>query len=683
MAYGHLCFGFRLDEFDDILDAYENGINLLTASVAQGEPSAMLRLQLNREIAKHWIRHHALRTKWQNYRRTFSVENDIRSEATAEDLEQKLKPLREVIRVDEHAYSFVPIEKSDDPYAGTAKRKKKGKDEKDSRRKKRFAGLLFFGFLAAGTLLASSLGIFSAVELSTISKAQVDTNDLIVSHVATNQKVLSQHELRIDALNATTTDLMQTTNWIVKRQKVNALESQLGLMGDLVEMHLHSITSSLDALLHRQLTPSLVNATTMTEALEQLERKASNYDFSLPSEHLPLYYELPASWLITGKDNAYLFVFVHVPMAKRATVLQLYQHVSMPIPLAKSPHNVRVEAEEDTLIAVTDDRTGYVTMSELELQACKPLGQILICPAVTYLLRNFKTNCLAALFTSQNEAIESYCRTTVVSDAFLVTQDKHNLWSVFHPYPEKVTLECGGILAGQLEFRGARQILLEPGCRAHNEHYAFEAYPAFALNYTVRHVSQVWRVQSILHNISIEHIEIVLPTLPKKAIALAAIEADYQLLRHQPKWGGIPLHYQLFGLNTVMLVLVIALVLACAWIFRKRLKAVVKRTVSRAGSVDSASSRSHRYDKVQADRRRGSRQSVRIADGSSDSDLAEEMVTEGEPLSNRKREAVLNSVRRTRRHGDIYDEGRDSPGRRQQRLRRTDSMSQISGRRTD
>ena len=74
-----------------------------------------------------------------------------------------------------------------------------------------------------------------------------------------------------------------------------------------------------------------------------------------------------------------IFILTHIPLMKLPSVVDLYRYEKTPINLANSSKHIIIEPDQ-SIIAVNNDRSLYVSMSEEQLQRCTKLHDKFWCP---------------------------------------------------------------------------------------------------------------------------------------------------------------------------------------------------------------------------------------------------------------------------------------------------------------
>jgi hypothetical protein len=139
---------------------------------------------------------------------------------------------------------------------------------------------------------------------------------------------------------------------------------------------------------------------------------------------------------------------------------------------------------------------------------------------------------------------------------------------------------------GKLEFRGARLVTIKPGCSGHAPGYSISSYPTFTYNATLESSKTTWRMGQLLHNITTDVLDVLMPEHPFHPVLLEDLKEKYWAIeRAQTGW---PWHLN-FGLSFLSTAMVLGLCVGVVICFRHRLagciSALLGETKDRSGVV--------------------------------------------------------------------------------------------------
>lgn len=125
-------------------------------------------------------------------------------------------------------------------------------------------------------------------------------------------------------------------------------------------------------------------------------------------------YELPASYKLEGTT---LHLLLHLPCL--TDPFRLYNYRSFPFPTPEGPVLLR-PADRDHLLVVHEESTKFFILSPQDLTACLHLGHQYVCHQ-QFVLLDFESTCLSALFTGHHEAAMRQCDVTPVNVPWVLT----------------------------------------------------------------------------------------------------------------------------------------------------------------------------------------------------------------------------------------------------------------------
>jgi hypothetical protein len=548
VSFGHLLYTMDLKEMDGLFSISDKAIGLVRSKSMIPNASSRSILLVDQITRRAESRMDLLREDWRNWRETFFVEKRYEKRET-------------VSYVDE--FGSLELENQVSESSGGT-----NTEDLEMAREKRFIPFLpaiASAFIGGGALLGTGLGMFNTWQLSSIKGQAEDKQgkEFIIQQLQGHEGRLAHMEADLAHLNLTQLWVKNEIVEILRAGELFSLEAYLDDVHAVCRDEVDRRSRGLEALLHKGLSPLLVNSTQLTTSVSALKKKAAHQGFITPVEEAGFLYQLPASF-ISSKDGI-VTIFVHVPLLIPNNVLAIYEFVNMPMALNGSIHSVQVDPESH-LLAVNIDRDGFLILTLDQLEACDRLGQLYLCPDTNYLMKDFESYCLTSLFLHRSAAATKTCPTAIVPERIVVTQMARNEFYVFHPKTQILSIDCPQESArsnSRLEFRGARLISIPFGCFGHSKGYSISAFQDISLNFTVMSTTTSWKLSQLLHNISLPLLDALLPEPPKKKVMVEDIVSTYWAIeRGQHAW---PWHWGL-GLSlstTVLLIGGAALTIYC------------------------------------------------------------------------------------------------------------------------
>ena len=586
VALGHVLYRVSYGYMDTLFRNYDvQNTRILTAFSKLGlnkESDWEVHKNTIKDIDERWQHQFTgLKEEYQNYRRLL-VESSKREEG-----EKKNHYLDPVTAANGHVSS------EDDHWMGFH-------DDSDGashvgHRVKRFVVSATGGIIG---FIVTLLSILNFTELGKI-KAQASQE---------NSRTSNAHQFIVTKLQDLTEENAETREFTLRleaaMQKViqgqkdiqarNQYEFYKQTTYQVIQNEVRKMGSAIDALHQHQLSPLLIPSQTLAASLTALKAKAAKEGLAVPDDSTTFGYQLPVQF--TKEDDLTLIIYLHVPLINPSNQFDLYRHIPAPIAIPGSIHNVEIQAEAD-YIAINRDRTGFVFLDHQDLTSCFQLGAVRVCGLLSYTLREAEKHCLSALFLKRQAAATSVCPIAVIPSSFKVVQISPTEFYVFHPREETVTIEClNKSLNRDVVFRGARLVDLKAGCSAHSPGYMLHATADIFLDGEVATTTAQWKLGQLVANISLDALEVMLPTPPSHPIAVQDLQKEFDEATKPDFDFPWPLT-SLISVSTTWIT--VSIIIFLVYIFRgplRRLLDCAGRTLSRQGSLISLSAWNHRRE---------------------------------------------------------------------------------------
>ena len=316
---------------------------------------------------------------------------------------------------------------------------------------------LIAGVLAFGATVFSTLSLFGSgdttKEIANLKASQRDTN-----------RLLEVQYTRLSALEVAAKDFNTSLHelWDYS-QEISHQLMFLRWMVDLetLEVAVNRMERGFNHLLStNRVSTDFLDLSKATEAWHQVLEKAELDGTTAPGKSPTTLYQLPASMI--WHPNGTLEVFVHVPMSDRT--MRLLELQDTPVAVSNEEEAVILEVDPGSrLIAVDEDHTAFVEVTDHFLRSCINIGADYFCPDVSILRKDFGETCLSALLTNAREHIHDQCPVKKTARAFLTASTKTSL-VLFSEEEITVTTACKGLPSKAVRVKGRQVFPRRQGC---------------------------------------------------------------------------------------------------------------------------------------------------------------------------------------------------------------------------
>ena len=136
-----------------------------------------------------------------------------------------------------------------------------------------------------------------------------------------------------------------------------------------------------------------------------------------------------------------IYILTHVPIMKLSSVVDLYRYEKTPLTIANSSKHIAIDPEE-SIIAVNNDRSLYLSMTEDELSRCTKLHNKFWCPLNQVTKKTQKKSCVKSLYMKNEEEIRNTCILHTVDPEEFVFQTSDNDFYGYAPKPTELYITC-------------------------------------------------------------------------------------------------------------------------------------------------------------------------------------------------------------------------------------------------
>ena len=419
--------------------------------------------------------------------------------------------------------------------------------------------------IGLGAIFGTTLGIFNTIELSRIQGAKKGEpgKEFIINKIQEQHKELATLAMRLNQTQEVIKVLQETVKIDAERTYAYMdAHAQATAVYDSIDVIIRDYEISLGALFQQQLHPLLLKKVLLDEALGELASQAAVDRFVIPSADSSFLLQLPCSFLMDVSRK--LTVFIHVPLLRPNTIMTLYKYIDMPYAVENSMHAVSLNTEADYL-AVNLERDSFLPITPDRLNSCHKIGSLNLCPDTNYLLKDFATYCIAALF-NRPDAVTTACSTRIAPARFALTQVRLDEFYLYHPYETALTLECVGSTSMET-FRGVHRLVLPPNCYGYSRDYTVSTHNQYSLNYSVVITRPHIKVGDLVANFTPSMLDMLMPFPTLESVPVSDLVAEYWAIERNTL--GSPWTWT-FGLSFTTIAIILGLV-ALLIFFRHRL----------------------------------------------------------------------------------------------------------------
>ena len=345
-------------------------------------------------------------------------------------------------------------------------------------RNRRFicGGLCVAAIASIAAVISVSVGIYTVEETRRLSYAISETNEALDSEVLRLEEFLSS-SADLDGLVSSALNISGSTSW--RSAKLFWLSSALNQAARQIE-HLERAANA--AAQNRLDISTLTSSFNASLALDDLASKASKKGLFPVSTDLHDLLHLPAA--ITYTTSGFE-IFVHVPLIQSNSIMKVYQHIHLPLPIFEGNSDIFMQLSSDTdTIALSQDKKRFRVTSAMELNNdCVRVGNFFACPRgnTARVAPSSKTPakddpglCMWGLLTSDMGVIHATCHKSFVKPGPAVVQLTPRTFITYGATAGNITCRSSKF---STTFRTTSygSFHLPPGCSALSPHFALHS----------------------------------------------------------------------------------------------------------------------------------------------------------------------------------------------------------------
>ena len=353
-----------------------------------------------------------------------------------------------------------------------------------------------------GSILSLGLSIYNTIQLTKLQN-QVD------GMTEGFEKVLHVFREENAAINVLHSNIEHVKNAILdlvreeNKQKIELefIGNQILLM-TLLEKHNAELSSwgrGVEALLFGNLDPTLLDSTSLQQALSQLDVSVKEYGLKRLHSDFSSIYKSDISYVATSDFK--ITIFVHVPLVHRDPI-NLLEYV--PVPFIHDELMLTIESPKEILAT---DKSGEVglELTKTDLLHCRVentrSGNTYVCPNTNLMRSNIQETCLGSLYMGSVQTLRKKCShfvKRIEDDEEFAIQTGTNKFLIFAKDNQTIVKGCSNgthLLTGK---RGLKEIIVEPHCHVTTgQHYfwpqlKFDISGDFIAKTTEIDINEIW-----------------------------------------------------------------------------------------------------------------------------------------------------------------------------------------------
>ena len=392
-------------------------------------------------------------------------------------------------------------------------------------------------------------------------------HDLQISHEAIKRAFHELHDKygnKIDEL----TDKMQLEDY----------RSQYFIPLLKLEAKMSKVMHGLDMCNMNALSPDLVSAKNVEDAMIRLEAKGKKDSFFLPHESVGYVYQQRIEYFTEW--HGMLHIVVKLFMVERSSVLDLYEYINLPLLIKGLKFGIEPRTEH-TLMAISASRDRVMLMDKDQLQDCKEVSGLTLCPNLDFYYKKPKDYCLSSLFLADYEAAKRTCNFQLVPQIDKLVQTSPTTFILFNSVPKTLTINCPNRDKPFMEhYVGSMKWRVQTLCVAFTDTVHFKAAPRLDISLEIAEAANAFQMQDVLGNLTVSQIKTVLPEELTRELPLVDIIKQYNEIEELHAASSFsPKGFSVSIVTTVVLFIILFTMIFCA---RHKIKACFMRASDKA-----------------------------------------------------------------------------------------------------
>lgn len=331
-----------------------------------------------------------------------------------------------------------------------------------------------FAVIAGLTVLATSIAtIWTAVELANLQASIAAQEELIrdQGHFAANLG-FTEYEMATVISNIAAGLSNESAHW----SSTSACHVAL----DQIHGRLDMFDLALDAAMHGRFSARAFSQIDFSTIAIKLEEQAKARGLHPISTHFSDLLQYHTDFRATAHGFELL---LHVPLVAKDTMLTIYRHHPLPIPLTDKLH-LSVTPGDYSHVAVTPDLKYFRAITQAELSTCQTLGSMFLCDRASLLraapIDDTKVNgrdpalCIYALVARRFQLAAKTCNTHFAQSENSMAMISPTRFAAYSSEPRRASISCpnqsiqAGLTVHQLSL-----LELPLGCSGVTDQYMF------------------------------------------------------------------------------------------------------------------------------------------------------------------------------------------------------------------
>ena len=338
--------------------------------------------------------------------------------------------------------------------------------------------------LAVGGVLGTFLGIFNAIELTTLRQSMVEMQD---SHNLLVQTQRTQ-EHQITDLKSGINHLEEIFSIFIKNNPA-LLYAKFNDLLTTLQQHIYSLQDTLQMLQLQRFSTNTISSTELYKLYDQILTLARTNNLSPLTNQAQDLFQLDTSYLRIKNE---ILILIHVPCSNPSSLLSIYKYVPFPIPVKSNNFNnkqttlntiqdvfdisaptsdiategIQFQADAD-LIAIgknNNNKHRYILLSTPDLAACTKRSHAYICERHQVTKSDLLGSCLGSLYLQDSLGVTANCKINRVELRETVYQISNTQHIVFTPTPITTQITCINGSYFPLKIKHTKQISIPEGC---------------------------------------------------------------------------------------------------------------------------------------------------------------------------------------------------------------------------
>lgn len=231
---------------------------------------------------------------------------------------------------------------------------------------------------------------------------QTTTNRLDNAFKAINDNHLMVTKLYSN-LKKSISDLTSVTSFVT-----SVLTDQITISTDYFSS-LEELRHSIIRLIENQLSPHLIPPHTLVNTLTDIEGmlKSTHHSFRIATTDYKYYYSQPN--FLFARDSNNIYITIKIPLTHVDSPFDLYDVISLPVPVDNSTTHATQLLELPDLLGVTRNRNYFIELSQQLFQSCSKFGNEHFCSFQPTLRSAIHPSCLFSIFRNDKILTPNLC----------------------------------------------------------------------------------------------------------------------------------------------------------------------------------------------------------------------------------------------------------------------------------